>query len=114
MNTVDIWLMSNAKFFNTHQIIAVKHQIENMPTEKVAMLSAMGFSDPTIVLIISILAGVFGIDRFMIGDVGLGIAKLITCGGLGIWVVIDWFLIMNRARDKNFEKLMIGVSMYQA
>jgi hypothetical protein len=41
----------------------------------------------------------------MIGDTGMGIAKLLTCGGLGVWAIIDLFLIMGAAREKNLEKL---------
>ena len=58
-------------------------------------------------LIISLFAGSLGIDRFFIGDTGLGIAKLITCGGFGIWTIVDWFLIMGAARDKNMQKLQM-------
>ena len=36
---------------------------------------------------IILFAGSLGIDRFFIGDTGLGIAKLITCGGFGIWTI---------------------------
>ena len=61
-------------------------------------------------LIISILGGHFGVDRFILGDMGLGVVKLLTCGGLGIWTVIDWFLIMGRTREDNFEKLRQIVS----
>ena len=43
------------------------------------------------------------IDRFMIGDTGMGVGKLLTCGGLGIWTIIDWFLIMGATREKNME-----------
>ncbi|MFN4945357.1 MAG: TM2 domain-containing protein [Chryseotalea sp.] len=46
-----------------------------------------------------------GIDRFMIGDTGLGIGKLLTCGGFGIWTIIDWFLIQGATREKNMQKL---------
>jgi len=45
----------------------------------------------------------------MLGDTGLGIAKLLTCGGLGIWTLVDFFLIMGRAREvnfNNFQKLL--------
>jgi TM2 domain-containing membrane protein YozV len=63
------------------------------------------FKDPTTTLIVSILAGGLGIDRFMIGDTGLGIGKLLTCGGLGIWTIIDWFQIQKVTREKNMQKI---------
>ena len=70
------------------------------------MLHAIQFKDPTISLILSLLIGGWGIDRFYIGDTGLGIGKLITCGGFGIWAIIDWFLIMSSTREKNLTRLM--------
>jgi len=48
--------------------------------------------------------GWLGIDRFVVGDVLLGFLKLITLGGLGIWQIVDCFLIGNRARTKNLQK----------
>ena len=51
-------------------------------------------------LIISIFLGGLGIDRFVMGHVGLGILKLITFGGLGVWWLIDLILI---ATKYNFE-----------
>jgi hypothetical protein len=44
-------------------------------------------------LVLSILLGGLGIDRFYLGYTGLGIAKLLTGGGCGIWALIDIILI---------------------
>ena len=41
------------------------------------------------ILIISFLGGCIGLDRFYRGQIGWGVLKLITCGGVGIWYVVD-------------------------
>jgi TM2 domain-containing membrane protein YozV len=41
------------------------------------------------ILLISFLAGYFGLDRFYRGEVALGVIKLITCGGFGVWYLVD-------------------------
>ena len=48
-------------------------------------------------LILSILFGQIGVDRFMMGQVGLGILKLITAGGCGIWWIIDVVFIATKS-----------------
>ena len=45
-------------------------------------------------VLISLFVGWLGIDRFYLGYTGLGILKLITCGGFGIWALIDLILIL--------------------
>ena len=57
-------------------------------------------------LLLSIFLGGLGVDRFYMGYTGLGILKLITCGGCGIWAIIDWFLIMGTTREKNYHRLL--------
>lgn len=102
---VDMYLMSNAKFFEGHQISMVRDRLVTLDDSKFIMLSALNLKDPTTILIVSLLAGSLGIDRFMLGDTGLGIGKLLTCGGFGIWAIVDWFLVMGRAREVNFQKI---------
>lgn len=102
---VDMFIMSNGKFFESHQINRIRERLLALDDSRWAMLSTAQFKDPTMALIVSILAGGLGIDRFMIGDTGLGLAKLLTCGGFGFWTIIDWFMIQKAAREKNMEKI---------
>ena len=52
--------------------------------------------DYVVILLISFFLGYLGIDRFMLGQTGLGIAKLLTLGGCGVWSLIDFILIAMR------------------
>jgi TM2 domain-containing membrane protein YozV len=102
---VDMFIMSNAKFFESHQINMIRERLIEMDDSKWPMVSTMQLKDPTTSLIVSLLAGTLGIDRFMIGDSGVGIGKLLTCGGFGIWAIIDFFMIQDATREKNMLKL---------
>ncbi len=103
---VDMFMMVNNKYFPESQILFIRERLLAADESKEGLLHALQFKDPTIALILSILIGELGIDRFYIGDTGLGIGKLLTCGGLGIWQIIDWFLIMGATREKNLFRLM--------
>ncbi len=104
-NQVDIFLMTKGKYFRDYHLMEIRDRLKSMDDSKKGLLQTLQFKDPTIMLIVSLLVGYLGIDRFMIGDTGLGVLKLITCGGLGIWAIVDWFLIMGLTKDKNMEKL---------
>ncbi|MCH8541964.1 MAG: TM2 domain-containing protein [Alcanivorax sp.] len=50
--------------------------------------------------------GILGVHRFYVGKVGTGILQILTLGGLGIWALIDFIMIIVGAfTDKNGNKL---------
>ena len=101
---IDMFMMMNAKYFESYHLNAVREKLLSIDESKWGMVQTLQLKDPTTALIISIVGGgTLGIDRFFIGDTGMGIGKLLTCGGLGIWTIIDWFLIMGATREKNME-----------
>jgi TM2 domain-containing membrane protein YozV len=59
-----------------------------------------------VALILSIFVGGLGVDRFYLGYIGLGVLKLITFGGCGIWWLIDLILIATgKMTDANGQPL---------
>lgn len=72
-----------------------------------AWLTTVDIKDSTTLLLISIFLGSLGIDRFMLGDTGMGILKLLTCGVCGILTIIDWFTVQKRTRELNYNNIMM-------
>ena len=85
-------------------IFTIREKLLSMDYNTASIILAQA-KDPTISIILSIIVGSWVIDRIYIGDVGLGIIKLLTCGGCGIWWLIDLFLIMDATKRKNLLQI---------
>lgn len=103
---IDLYIMTNQKYFPAEKIVYLKDKLRTMDDEKFSLISTVEMKDPTTLLLVSIFLGSLGIDRFMIGDTGMGVLKLLTCGCCGILTIIDWFSISKKTKELNFNKVM--------
>lgn len=105
-NKIDMYVMTNQKYFPAEKIVYLKDKLRTMDEEKFSLVSTIEMKDPTTLLLVSLFLGGLGIDRFMVGDTGMGILKLLTGGCCGVLTVVDWFTISKKAKEINFNNLM--------
>ena len=103
---IDMYIMTNQKYFPEEKIVYLKDKLRTMDDEKFSLISTIELKDPTTLLLVSIFLGGLGIDRFMLGDTGMGILKLLTLGCCGVLTIIDWFTVSKKAKNYNFNKVM--------
>ena len=103
---IDMFIMTNQKYFPAEKVMYLKDKLRTMDEDKFSLVSTIELKDPTTILLVSIFLGTLGIDRFMIGDTGMGILKLLTCGLCGILTIVDWFSISKKTKDLNFNNVM--------
>ena len=104
-------MMAISKYLPNERLVIISDMLKNCDENKLDMIVTVPKKDPVIALVLSLFLGCFGVDRFYVGNIGLGVGKLLTLGGCGIWAIIDYFCIMKAAREKNYEEMMKFLSM---
>ncbi|WP_307858273.1 TM2 domain-containing protein [Cellulomonas fulva] len=74
-----------------------------------------GSSDKSFIAtwLLSYFLGVFGVDRFYLGKVGTGLAKLFTFGGCGIWWLVDLILVLAGAQKDKYGRRLAGYDQHK-
>ena len=89
------------------QILNFKNILEKAPDSKYDELIMIPTKSVTTTLLLSIFLGGIGVDRFYIGDVGLGVAKLfLGTLTLGIWPIVDIFMCYKKVKEINLQNLL--------
>lgn len=102
---VETFLAKQKKFFPQESLKSLRSVLLGLPDEALPCLEQLEFHSPNKILLISLLFGSLGIDRFLLSDKGVGLLKMFTCGCLGILTVYDWINIRKMARAYNLVKL---------
>jgi len=100
------FLAQNSDKFPAESLHIIKQKLDEADEQRMLLIQSQEYRTPLMVFIISLFVGQLGIDRFIIGQTGLGVAKLLTCGGLFFWYLVDLFIIMDATKESNLEKFM--------
>ncbi len=100
------WLLANSKYFKDCDLMTIKKELQCLSIEQIQLMGTCEFLHPTANVVVSVLVGSWGVDRFLIGQTGWGILKLLTGGGLGVWTIVDWFQINGLTKKANMAKFL--------
>lgn len=106
-------IVSLKEYIPNESIPLLIERLKKVDDNSFEYILSMKMHNPTTVLLLSIFLGGLGVDRFIIGDIGLGVAKLLL-GWLtfGIWPFIDIFFSYKRAKEINYNNIMSELYHY--
>ncbi|GHS94383.1 hypothetical protein FACS1894207_2490 [Bacteroidia bacterium] len=100
-NQLNMWLSMNADKFRQQDLTYIQNVLVAMPDEQMIYLQGAEYKKPSTIFLIAFF---LGWERFFLDDIGLGILKVITGYGCGIWWLIDIFTAKKRAQKYNFQQ----------
>lgn len=100
---IQSFMLKNGECFDMAVIPDIQRKLEEVDDSKASMILSVSFQKPTVILIIAI---VLGWERFFINDIVLGILKIVTCYGCGIWWLVDIFTAQKRTYEYNYKKFL--------
>ena len=98
---IDTFLSLNFENFDPSDVVYIRESLQNIDDNKAVAIHGLSFQKPKTIFILALLTGW---ERFFLDDIGLGLAKVLTCYGCFIWWLIDIFSAKKRARKYNIDK----------
>ncbi len=107
-NRVDFFLAANSSKFESSALMSVRDALEKLNDDQFLAIQSIEYRDPSVIFIIAFF---LGWERFWLDDIALGVVKIITCYGFGIWWLIDLFTAFSRAKKYNFKRFIETVAL---
>jgi TM2 domain-containing membrane protein YozV len=108
---VNMWLMANQDKLPSEKIGMLKSSLDKVEESKIDALMGIEFKSPMTIFLLAWFVGWIALDRFLLGNVGVGIARILTLHGFGIWWLVDLITSMKRTREFNYNKVknLLGI-----
>ena len=98
---VQAFMLKSGECFDPVTLQEVQSKLLELDDNKASYIMSANYQNPTLILIIAIL---LGWERFFLDDIGMGVLKVITCYGIGIWWLVDIFTAQRRTYEYNYKK----------
>lgn len=105
---IEMFVGRNVENFDPMDMQRIRTELEKVDDSKFVMVNSLNFTSPNMILIIALL---LGWERFWLDDIGLGIVKVITAYGCGIWWLIDVISAKKRAKAYNMKKFLDTIAL---
>ncbi|MDD7304406.1 MAG: TM2 domain-containing protein [Prevotellaceae bacterium] len=137
-NKVDMFILRKIALFPVHLAPFIRDELSKQDDAKWQSISMLQLKSPMIALLLSLGAGPYGADRFYLGDTALGVCKLvatvvwiitliiqglnktpsnallllflITTSIVILWYFIDIFLVTEKTKKLNYNKLLTSLN----
>ncbi|MBW3020948.1 TM2 domain-containing protein [Candidatus Woesearchaeota archaeon] len=109
---VNIWLMANQDKLPSEKIGQLKSTLDKVDNAKIDALMSLELKSPMTIFLLAWFVGWLSLDRFLLGSTGVGIARIITAHGLGIWWLVDLITAMKRTRNYNYNLVKNSLGIF--
>ncbi|HFI0235171.1 TPA: TM2 domain-containing protein [Streptococcus suis] len=102
----ELFLARNSRYLPAESLAFLQARLEELTPRQQEYVFSVKLKDPVLAWVFSFFFGHLAVDRFYLGQFGLALAKLfLWWASLGLWIVVDWFLIVKSTKEKNLERL---------
>ena len=99
---VDEYIIHFGKYFTETDLVKVRDTLLSLENDGF-LYEKISYRNPIIMFVVSFLFGMWGLDRFLLGETKNGLIKFFTMGLFGLWTLFDWIMIVKLTKEYNYR-----------